>query len=325
MKVKMESAQARLTTPPPPPTFTLTFTPPTMNCTRVQDSFIDYQDGSLPADESAALRAHLANCPTCQREWAALQEMTRKLDALPVAEPGPRLRENFYAMLETHQRAADAPSPFALARGRIDRFFATLLPAQPALQFAFALALLLGGLFAGQHYLAPKADLSSEALAKEELAALKAQVNSMGQLVTWSLLQQQSTGDRLQTVLAKMDLKTPDRKVLTDLVGALAFDPSINVRLSAVEALAQHADDSLVRAGVLSVLTRERAPLVQVAMIELLAGARDEAAAPVFEKLSRDEAADKNVRDAARRALAILRLPAQPTATLPQNAKPALT
>jgi len=296
-----------------------------MNCTRVQDSFIDYQDGTLPADESAQLRAHLANCPTCQREWAALQEMTRKLDALPAAEPGPRLRENFYAMLETHQREADAPSPFALARSRIDRFFAALLPSQPALQFAFALALLFGGLLAGQHYLAPKPAVIPDDGAKAELAALKAQVNSMGQLVTYSLLQQQSTSDRLQTVLTKMDLKSPDRKVLTDLVGALAFDPSINVRLSAVEALAQHADDSLVRAGVLSALPRERAPLVQVAMIELLAEARDPTAQPVFEKLSRDESADKNVRDAARRALAVLRLPAPPAAILPQNVQPALT
>jgi len=299
-----------------------------MNCQRVQDNFIDYQDGSLPADESAQLRAHLANCPACQREWAALQEMTRKLDGLPAAEPSPRLRENFYAMLETHQREADAPSPFALARGRIDRFFAALLPDQPALQFAFALALLIGGLFAGQHYLAKPAVVADDA-AKAELAALKAQVNSMSELVTYSLLQQQSTSDRLQTVLAKMDLKTPDRKVLTDLVGALAFDPSINVRLTAVEALAQHSEDSLVRAGVLSALPRERAPLVQVAMIELLTDARDRAAEPVFEKLSRDEAVDLNVRDAARRALAVLRLPANPaaspSATLKPAAKPLLT
>jgi HEAT repeat protein len=103
-----------------------------------------------------------------------------------------------------------------------------------------------------------------------------------------------------------MDLKSPDRKVLTDLVGALAFDPSINVRLSAVDALARHADDSLVRAGVLSVLARERAPLVQVAMIELIGPWHDPAARPVLEKLSRDEALDRNVREAARRALAVL-------------------
>lgn len=302
-----------------------------MNCTRVQECFIDYQDGTLPPDESAALRAHLASCPTCQREWSALQEMTRKLDTLVGdPEPGPRLRENFYAMLETHQREADAPSPFALARSRIDRFFAALLPAQPALQFAFALALLIGGLFAGQHYLAPKPVAAPvDDSAKKELVALKAQVDSMSQLVAVSLLQQQSTSDRLQTVLAKMDLKSPDRKVLTDLVGALAFDPSINVRLSAVEALAQHTDDALVRAGVLYALPKERAPLVQVAMIELLAGAREQKAESVFEKLSRDEALDINVRDAARRALAVLRLPAQPennpTATVKQAPKPTLT
>ena len=292
-----------------------------MNCQRVQDNFIAYQDGSLPADESAALRAHLASCPVCQREWSALQEMTRRLDTLAeVPEPGPRLRENFYAMLETHQRAADAPSPFALARGRLDRFFAALLPAQPARQFAFAVALLLGGLFAGQHYLArPVVVAPADDSAKKELAALKAQLDSMGQLVTYSLLQQQSTTDRLQTVLAKMDLPSPDRKVLTDLVGALAFDPSINVRLSAVEALAQHADDSLVRAGVLSALPRERAPLVQVAMIELLANAREPNAQPVLERLSRDVELDRNVRDAARRALAALRLPAEPAANPPAS------
>ncbi len=302
-----------------------------MNCSRVQDSFIDYQDGSLPADEAAALRAHLTSCPTCQREWSALQEITRKLDTLPAdEEPSPRLREQFYAMLETHQREADAPSPFALARSRIDRFFAALLPAQPALQFAFALALLVGGLFAGQHFLAkPAILLPSDDSAKKELADLRHQMDSMNQLVTYSLLQQQSTSERMKTVLATMDLKSPDRKVLTDLVGALAFDPSINVRLSAVEALAQHADDKLVRAGVLSALSREQAPLVQVAMIELLGPWRDPATKPVLEKLSRDDALDRNVRDAARRALAVLSLPPDsgnaPTATLKKNPEPTLT
>ena len=302
-----------------------------MNCTRIQESFIDYQDGTLPAPVAAQLRAHLASCPACQREWSALQEITRKLDALPTdEEPTPRLREQFYAMLDTHQRAADTPSPFALARSRLDRFFAALLPAQPAVQFAFAVALLLGGLFAGQRYFAPAPVAAPvDDSSKKELAALRAQMNSMGQLVTYSLLQQQSTSDRMRTVLATMDLKSPDRKVLTDLVGSLAFDPSINVRLSAVEALAQHADDSLVRAGVLSALPRENAPLVQVAMIELLATARDQASLPVLEKLSRDEALDRNVRDAARRALAALRQPAetpgQPTATSRKTLQPALT
>jgi len=295
-----------------------------MNCQRVQDNFIDYQDGTLPPDESAALRTHLASCPTCQREWSALQEITRKLDALPADEtPSPRLREQFYAMLETHQRDADAVSPFALARNRIDRFFAALLPSTPALQFAAALTALAVGVFAGARYFHPPAAIPAEvvdntAKHEQEIAALKAQMKEMGSLVAASLLQQKSTSERMQTVLATMDLKSPDRKVLSDLVGALAFDPSVNVRLSAVEALAQHADDRLVRAGLLSALPRETAPLVQVAMIELLTSIREPDAVPILDRISRDETADKDVRESARRALAVLRAPS-PTDTLKNN------
>lgn len=294
---------------------------PAMNCQRIQEHFLDYQAGTLDAVQSAEVRAHLSTCLTCQKEWSALQEITAKLEHLPSEEPSPRLREQFYEMLETHVREADAPSPFALAKSRIDRFFETLLPAQPAMQFALALALLAGGLYAGFRFSprpAPETVTVVDESAKKELAALKTQMDSMGRLVTYSLLQQQSTSERMKNVLATMDLKQPDRQVLTDLVGALAFDPSVNVRLTAVEALAQHADNELVRAGVLSALPRESAPLVQVAMIELLASAGAQDAAPVFDRLARDEKLDRAVRDAARRALAHLRTPAQP-----QSAEPA--
>jgi anti-sigma factor RsiW len=282
-----------------------------MNCQRVQENFIDYQDNSLPGDEAAELRAHLASCPVCQREWSALQEISHKLSRLSeTPKPSPRLREQFYAMLDTHQNEADAPSPFVFGHGRIDRLFAALLPKRPVFQFGLTAALLAGGIFIGQRYLAqPAPPAPIDSASRTELAALRAQMNSIGQLVTYSIQQQQSTSERMRAVLATMDLKSPDRKVLTDLVGSLAFDPSINVRLSVVEALSHHADDSLVRAGVLSALPRESAPLVQVAMIELLAGSRDEAAKPVFEKMSRDDAVDRNVREAARRALAALQQP----------------
>jgi hypothetical protein len=283
----------------------------TMNCHRVQELFLDYQDGQLAPDESAQVRTHLSSCPTCQREWAALSEITRKLDLLPAETPSPRLREQFYAMLDTHQREADAPSPFALAKNRIDRFFELLLPARPALQFAFSVVLLAAGLVVGARFLVRPTvqPVVVDEKSKAEIADLRKQVDDMGRLVAVSLLQQKSTSERMQAVLATMDLKSPDRKILADLVGVLSVDNSMNVRLAAVEALSPHMSDSLVRAGLLSALPRESAPLVQVAMIELLTSARETEAAAVFDRLSRDEAADKNVRDAARRGLAVLRTP----------------
>jgi hypothetical protein len=299
-----------------------------MNCQRVQECFIDYQDGALAPDESVQLRAHLSSCPACQREWAALQEISRKLELLPAETPSPRLHEQFYAMLETHQLGANTVNPFALAKSRLDRFFAALLPARPALQFAFSFVLLVAGVFAGARFLGHPAAPAVDENTQKELRDLHAQVNDMSKLVTVSLLTQKSTSERLESVLATMDLKSPDRKVLGNLVGALAFDPSVNVRLSAVEALAPHATDRLVRAGLLSALPRESAPLVQLAMIELLTSVRETDATPVFEHLSHDDNADRNVREAARRGLAVLRspLPADnnPT-TKTSQLKPSLT
>lgn len=301
-----------------------------MNCSRVQECFIDYQDGTLPAADATTLRAHLASCPTCQREWSALQELTRKLDALPATEePSPRLREQFYAMLETHQRDADSVSPFALARGTLDRFFAALLPAQPALQFAFSLALLAGGLFAGARYFQPAtpaptptatspADAARFAKLEKQITDQQNQMNEVNQLALAALLQQKSTSERIQNVLATLDQKSPNEKVLSDLVLAMQIDPSVNVRLSAVEAVTPHAGDKIVRAGLLTALPRESAPLVQVAMIELLATIRETEATPLLERLSRDETADKDVRESARRGLAVLRSPS-PTDTLKNN------
>ncbi len=278
-----------------------------MNCQRIQESFLDYQDGRLDPPEAAAVREHLKTCLVCQREWAGFQEISLKLDRLPPEEPSPRLRTQFFAMLETHRRAADSRSPFVLMRSRLDRVFAALLPARPALQFALAGLLLVGGLYVGARYLHPfgRTQAVDPATARE-LADLRQQVNSMGTLVTYSLLQQQSTGDRLKAVLATLDLKQADQHVVSELLGALAFDPSVNVRLSALQALYPHADQAAVRAAVAASLPRDPSPLVQVSMIDFLASTRDPVALGALESVSRSQDYDVAVRNAARHALAQL-------------------
>jgi hypothetical protein len=278
-----------------------------MNCQRVQEVFLDYQAGTLSTTDAAAVREHLQTCLDCQRAWAGQQETWTMLERLPAEEPSPRLRTNFYAMLDTHLRAAQAPGPFVLMRDRLDRFFAHLVPARPALQFAFSVALLAVGLVVGTRYLPSAAPTPQpDPATQRQLAELQRKVDSMGQLVAYSLAQQQPANTRLQQVAATVQRGTTDAQTLADLVGTLAFDPSTNVRLSALEALYAHADQPVVRQGVLTSLPRENSPLVQLAMIDFLTAVRDRDAAPAFEALTRDAAIDKAVRDAAQRALAQL-------------------
>ncbi len=277
-----------------------------MNCQRIQESFLDYQDGILDPAEAAAVRDHLKTCLTCQREWAGFQEIALKLDRLPPEEPGPRLRTQFYAMLETHRRSADSRSPFVLMRSRLDRLFAALLPARPALQFALACLLLAGGLYVGARYLHRAGTAPADPATARELAELRQQVNSMGSLVVDSLLQQRSTADRVKAVLATLDQKQADQHVVSEQLGALAFDPSVNVRLSALQALYPHSDQAAVRAAVVASLPRDPSPLVQVSMIDFLASTRDPVALGALESVSRSDTYNVAVRDAARHALAQL-------------------
>jgi len=272
-----------------------------MNCDRVQESFLDYQDGRLAPDETAAIRGHLKTCLTCQREWAALQEISLKLDRLPPVEPSPRLRTQFFAMLETHRRQADTRSPFVLMRSRFDRFFSLLLPSRPAFQLALVCVMLGVGLFIGVRYLRPASAAADPALAKE-LAELRGRVDTM----SYSLLQQQPTVDRVKAVLATLDQKDTGQRVVSGLLNALAYDPSVNVRLSALEALYPHANLAEVRSAVATALPREPSPLVQVTMIDFLAASRDPAAFATLETVSRTPTYDQAVRDAARRAIAML-------------------
>ncbi len=96
---------------------------------------------------------------------------------------------------------------------------------------------------------------------------------------------------------------TSSDRALAELLNTLTFDPSTNVRLSALEALYAHADRDAVRAGVRAALQRETSPLVQVAMFDFVAAAQDRTAAPALEKITRTFSLDKAVRDAAQRAL----------------------
>lgn len=277
-----------------------------MNCVQARDRFAELLDQRLESPVSGDLRAHLAGCPACQRDFASLRDTLDRLDAMPTPKPSPRLRAGFYAMLEDEKRsAAVTPAPATAARrparSQLWRWILSPLAAGGLLALGF-----LAGQYAPSRQAAPVANptpTATDAATQQELAALRKKVDSMTQLVGYSLLQQQPAGERLKGVLAAQQLNGESDEVITKLINTLALDPSTNVRLSALEALYQHADKDVVRAGVLASLPRETNPLVQVSMIDFLVAARDREAAPTLQELARSDKIDRSVRDAAQRAL----------------------
>ncbi len=276
-----------------------------MNCPDARDLFPALLDARTAATEHLEARAHLAACPACQRDFTALCQTISALDSLPVPAPSSHLRRNFYAMLEEEKHSAASVRAATVREQRVRRVARWRWILAPA----FGTALLIGGFLTGTRY--PSAPAPAEFAAdatQREIRQLRDQVNKMGRLVGYQLLQQQQgpANDRLRDVLVAARSEEPGDRVLDNLISALAFDPSANVRLRALEALYPHADNALVRAGVLAALPREQNPLVQLELIDFVGSASDREAVPALQEMSQSESVDRSVRDAARRALAQL-------------------
>src|SRR5437867_11326010 len=93
----------------------------------------------------------------------------------------------------------------------------------------------------------------------------------MYQLVTLSLLQQQSASERIRGLSWSQRVSQPDPQVLSALLQVLDYDSNANVRLAAVDALQQFSDQPMVRQGLDQAVTRQSSPLVQIALVELRA------------------------------------------------------
>jgi hypothetical protein len=266
-----------------------------MNCQSCRERMAELADARLDRKAAEAARAHIEGCAECRAEFETISRTLGVLDTLPSSPPSHRLRAGVMGHIETEKltqrnRAAWASSiRSAAGEGRRPSWVPALL------QALGAGVLVVLGFFVGER-----------AATQRQLAELRAKVDTMGQLVEQSVLQKRPAGDRLETVLTEATSRRPDERAIDGLINSLAFDPSVNVRLNALTSLYSHADQEVVRAGVLACLPRETNPLVQISMIDFLVATKAREASPELAKLVSDEKADTDVRDSARRAIDLL-------------------
>jgi len=263
-----------------------------MICQDMRNKIPDLLNNDLAGAEASQLRGHLLSCPSCRQEFQELNETWTRLGIIREEQPSPELRRNFYRRLESCQKEL-MPGQRTEWRQK----FARLLPHwqfhAPALRMAAAsLIIALGftaGFFTGT---AKKTD-------KGQLAVLNREVASLKQQVSFSLLSQPSASARLQGLSMTSRLQDPDPALLKMLLGILDNDPSVNVRLSAVDALYLFADREEVRTALTASLSQQTSPLVQIALIDMMVSLKEKHAAAALKKLLNDKQAIPEVRQRA--------------------------
>lgn len=257
-----------------------------MTCEESKLLFAEYWSGTLRAEEHAAVKRHLESCETCRAEAGRLEILWRDLALLPADEPGTAVRERFYETLSAYRHGA-AEQPAVKARPKAGRI---------AWQIAAGIALLLAGA-------AIESNLRSNQSAKAEITQLRGEVGNMRQLVTLSLLQQQSASERLRGVSWAYRAEPSDTEVLTALLAAVNHDPNVNVRLAAVDALRTFGASRSTRDAVVQALPGQTEPIVQVALIDLLVYLKETDAAQELRHVAADDATNSGVRQRAEWAL----------------------
>jgi len=268
-----------------------------MNCDQVKENIADYLTGSLSPVAAEELDEHFARCAACKQETAALSETWEMLGLLEHEQPSEALRARFYQSLEAYRQGLESAAPAPPKR----RFFdwGAGWMHSPAFQFAWSAALLIVGLGVGQW-------LGQRDRGRQDLTQLQDEVHHMRQLVTLSLLQQQSASERLRGVDYAFRVDQSDTQVLTALLHAVNYDPNVNVRLAAVDALRKFSGSPAVRGSLDQSLVKQDSPLVQLALIDLIVDMRDKGAAPSLATLEGSPATDKNVKEKAQWGLSQL-------------------
>src|SRR5262245_23033599 len=152
----------------------------------------------------------------------------------------------------------------------------------------FAGIALMAGVFLGRS--------SAPAPASTDVVALRDEVRDLRHMVALSLMQQQSASERLKGVSWSGRLEGPSDEIVTALLDTLKHDENVNVRLASIDALKRFAERDDVRRAAIDVLESQRAPLVQMALIDFVVETQDRDAVTALRKLSDDDQSDQTVR-----------------------------
>jgi hypothetical protein len=227
----------------------------------------DTLDGLLPDDVDSA-------------ESADLEATWRMLAAIraPAPDTG-RMRARLDATIDTlHQAHAIAPP-------RLFRSY--------ALKGLAAAAVLLIGIAVGWFAASAR---SSTVGSNDEVAAMRSEMRDLREMVSLSLMQQQSASERLKGVSWTGSIDRPSSEVVSALLDALMHDPNVNVRLATIDALERFASRDDVRRDTAQTVQQQRSPLVQIALIDFMVKTNDRESAPVLRRLSMDPQVNDAVR-----------------------------
>lgn len=251
---------------------------------KLEGMLIDYIDNRLNTVDRAFIEQELLSNPDTRRVYEELKEVMVLMDQSSPLEPSSALKRDFRKALSAE---------IDRSRGRIVFFNPRLYRVAAAV----ALMILSGAI----GFWISRNSVQEERLAQieEEMEATRKQLAETKQAVFGMLGNEHSASQRIKGVSVAMELAAPDEEIVEALFATLHRDPHTNVRLAALEALARFREDPAVRKRLITGLTQQSDPMVQIRLIQLMVEIKEKNIVDDLKKMVDDAGTMKAVKDEA--------------------------
>ncbi len=244
----------------------------------LESLLIDYLDGRLDAAETAKVEKLLKDDSRALQLLNQLKEVMTQLDRTTEVTPTSEAKLKFLKALENEVQLETKSKQV---------FFSPYI-----LKIAAGFIMLMA--ITGIGYWLNKTNEQ-----QNQIARLQEQMDSTKNVMMAMIVDPQSASQRMQGVAVSYQIEKADDEIVNALFEAMYNDPSTNVRLAALEALAKFSNQPKVKDGLIKSLSKQKDPMVQITLIQLLVDMKEKAVIQELERISRDKEVLKAVKDEA--------------------------
>lgn len=259
-----------------------------MEESKMKELMIDYLDGNLTGELNDFVAKHIEKSEKWKAEFEKLKELTTLMENSVELTPDASLKADFDKMLSEQMSMANMSVSQPVEKVETKTIYWN--SPKMWMQIAASLTILVVGVMLGTN-------LTSDTQ-QDEMMALRKEMEATKNLVLASL-QNQSASSRISAVNASYQIATMDDEIVDALIKTMNTDENANVRLAAVDALSEFADEEKVRKALIASLGTQDKPLVQMALINLMVLLKENRAIKPMQEIIHDENSIEVVKDEA--------------------------
>jgi HEAT repeats len=262
----------------------------------IEEIVLEYISGNFDTNRQKELEEILIQNGYTMDEVKELSKMYNQMDNIPVPEPGERMTENFYEMLEAQKEKIQKRSNWL---GNLTLLFKDFFKQKYVIRISYSFGLLFVGWGIGFWF-------SPDSKNESQFNYMVSEIREMKNMITYSMLNQPSATERMKLINSINQEDKTDEKIISALLKTLNHDSNVNVRIVTVEALAKLGESSRVREGLIHSLAIQESPLIQMAIVDFLVALRDKNAIGHLKSLLEKKDLNDTVRSRVEKGLKIL-------------------